>query len=152
MEKQLNSSGIFSEAFPECFAKTEHRTGKVHRPDHLYVNVQWHQLDRNRKWWNLYFEFRKSQGIRAEILTRTLDVLWSWRRKEVVWNSSSHTWREMGFYSHSDGGTIQRYRWIAEKEERQRHHTRRCGCFEYRTLNPNHSLCESAQCLRSSFE
>ena len=34
----------------------------------------------------------------------------SWRRKEVVWNSSLHTWRTMGHYSHSNGGMIQRYR------------------------------------------
>ena len=39
------------------------------------VSVQWHRLDKKRKWWNLYFEFGKSHGIREEILARTLDVL-----------------------------------------------------------------------------
>ena len=90
-------------------------------------------------------EFRKSQGIREEILPRTLDVSWSWRRK-LVWNSSLRTWRKMTFDSHSNGGKIQRYTsssiqeyqcfesWNSEQEEWQRHHTLQCGCFKHRTL------------------
>ena len=60
---------------PEWFAKTEHRTWKIHRSYHLCVSVQWHRLDKKRKWWNLYFEFGKSHEILEEILARTLDVL-----------------------------------------------------------------------------
>ena len=44
---------------PAWFAKTEHQTWEIHRPDHLHVNVQRHRLDKEGKWWNLYFEFRK---------------------------------------------------------------------------------------------
>ena len=44
-------------------------------------NVQRHRLDKKTKRWNLYLEFRKSQGIREEILAGTLDVPRSWRRK-----------------------------------------------------------------------
>ena len=47
--------------------------------------------DKKRKRWNLYFEFRRSQGTREKILAWTLDVSRSWRRKEVEWNSSSYT-------------------------------------------------------------
>ena len=72
---------------PDCFAKAEHRTWEIYRQDHLHVNVQRHRLEK-RKRWNLYFEVSKSQGIREEILAGTLDVSWSWRRKEVVRNSS----------------------------------------------------------------
>ena len=60
---------------PEWFAKTEHRTWKIHRSYHLCVSVQWHRLDKKRKWWNLYFEFGKSHEILEEILAKTLDVL-----------------------------------------------------------------------------
>ena len=110
---------------------------------------------------NLFFEFSKSQGIREEIFAGTLDVSRSWRRKEVVWNSSIHTWRNVGLCSHSNGGTIQRYRsssfqeyqcfesWTSEKEEWQSHHTLQGGCFEHRTAVPNHSFCKSAQYHRA---
>ena len=94
----------------EEFAEAEHQTWWSYRPDHLHVNVQRHWLDKKMKWWNLCFDFRKSQGTREKILARTLDVPRSWRWKEVVWNSSLYTWRKMRFYSHSNGGTIQRYR------------------------------------------
>ena len=149
---------------PGWLARTEHRAWNIHRSDHLHVNVRRHRLEKERKWWNLYFEFRKSQGVREEILARTLDISGSWRRKGVVWNSSLHTWRKMRFYSQSNGGTIQRYKsssiqeywcfllWNSEKEEWQRHHTLQYGCFEHRTLFPDHSFCKSAQNLRSSFE
>ena len=95
---------------PRWFEREEHRTGKIHRLDHLHVKVQRHRLDKEKKWWNLYFEFRKSRGLREEILARTLDVSGSWTGKEVVWNSSSHTRGKLGFHNQSDGGTIQRHR------------------------------------------
>ena len=40
----------------------------------------------------------------------------------------------------------------SEKEEWQRHHTLQCGCFEHRALIPNHSFCNSAHNLLSSYE
>ena len=122
LENCWRSSWIRVEYFPRIYviadssedpgwlARTEHRAWNIHRSDHLHVNVQRHRLEKERKWWNLYFEFRKSQGVREEILARTLDISGSWRRKGVVWNSSLHTWRKMRFYSQSNGGTIQRYR------------------------------------------
>ena len=42
--------------------------------------------------------------------------------------------------------------WNSENAERERIHTLQCGCFKHRTLVPNHSFCESAQFLRSSFD
>ena len=56
----------------------------------IFMSMFRHRLDKKRKWWNLYFEFRKkSRNTRS--LARTLDVSGSWRGKEVVWNSSLHT-------------------------------------------------------------
>ena len=44
--------------------------------------------------------------------------------------------------------------WVVESWKRRMagHHTLQCGFFKHRTFVPNHSLCNSAQCLRSSFE
>ena len=39
---------------------------KIHRRDHFYVNVQRHRVDKERKRWNLCFEFRKSRNTRRE--------------------------------------------------------------------------------------
>ena len=33
-----------------------------------------------------YFEITDNKAVRAEIFARTLDVCWTWRRKEVVRN------------------------------------------------------------------
>ena len=144
MRMLWNSSGIFSQDLRHCRFFRRSRliceSGTLHRLDHFHIHDQRHWLDEKRKWWNLYFEFRKSQGIREENLAGTLDVPRSWRRKEVVWNSSWNTWRIMTlwFYSHSNGGTIHRYWsssisrvlvfWVVEfskkkKKEWQRHHT-----------------------------
>ena len=106
---RIHVSGDSSEN-PQWFARTEHWTWKIHRSHHLQVHVERPWLDKKRKRWDLFFEFRKSQAIREETLVRTLDVPRSWRRKEMEWNSQLCTWRKMGFYSHSDGGTIQRNR------------------------------------------
>ena len=113
MEKQLNSSEILpriiadSSKDPEWFAKTEHRTREIHRPDHLHVNVQRQRLDKKREWWNLYFEFRISQGIREKILAGTLDVSRSRRRTQVVWNSSLHL---------KENGTLQPPKWWSDSK------------------------------------
>ena len=80
--------------------------GKIHRSDHLHVNVQRHRLEKERKWWNLYFEFKKSRSTRRDSREDT-GHFWVLETKR---NSSLHTWRKMRFYSQSNGGTIQRYR------------------------------------------
>ena len=41
-------------------------TWENHRLDHLHDNVQRYWLDKKRKRWGLYFEFRKSQDVREE--------------------------------------------------------------------------------------
>ena len=86
MEKQLNSSGNLSQDLHDCSFFNGFRmiceSGSV--------NVQRHRLDKKRKWWKLYSK-QKSQGTREEILARTLDVLRSWRWKEVVRKSSLYT-------------------------------------------------------------
>ena len=89
---------------PGWFARADHGTWEIHRPDHLRVNVQRHRLDRE-----FVLRIQKSQGIREKIRAGTLDVSRSWRRKTVVWNSSLYTWGKIWLYSHSSGGTIQRY-------------------------------------------
>ena len=92
---------------PWWFARTEHWTWKIHRTDHLHVNVQRYWLDKKRKRWNLYFEFIKSQDIREEIFAGALGVPRSWRWKEVVWKSKVPSWRKVEFSSVSDGTAIQ---------------------------------------------
>ena len=102
MDSPLNSWRWFSHGFsslqilqknPDWFARTAHWTWKIHRPDHLHVNVQRHRLDKKRTRWNLCFELRKGEGMGEKILARPQDVRRSWRWKEVVWNSSLHIWR-----------------------------------------------------------
>ena len=74
------SSLQFFQKIQNDLRERNHWTGEIHRPDHLHVNVQRHRLDKKRKRRNLCFEFRKSQGIREEILAGTLDVPRSWKR------------------------------------------------------------------------
>ena len=50
--------------------------------DQIIFISMFNDIDWTRKGWNLYFEFRRSQGIREEILAWTLDVPRSWRRKK----------------------------------------------------------------------
>ena len=166
MENQLSSSGIFPRTYiiadsaedPETFGRTEHRIWKFWRSDYLHVNVQRHWMDKKRERRELYFEFRKSQDVREEILARTLNVSWSWRRKEVVWKSRLQTWGKKEFHRTAIQGnkSSNLYKcqclesWNPEMVERKRNQTLQCGCFEHRTLIPNYSLSESAQYLRSS--
>ena len=103
MEKQLNSSGIFSQEFRHCrfFRKSRMICESEECTDQIIFMSIFNEIDWTKKETQgiCIFEFRHSQGIREEILARTLDLSWSWRRKEVVWNSSLH------IYSHSDGGS-----------------------------------------------
>ena len=83
MEKQLNSSGIFRRIYiiayslrdPEWFAKTEHRSWKF--TDRIIFMSMFNDIGwtRTKKWWNLYYEFRKSQGIWGKIIARTWTFL-----------------------------------------------------------------------------
>ena len=124
----------------------------------MFNDIDW---TRKRKRWNLYCEFRKKVKEYAERSCKDTGRFWV----PVVWNSSLHAWRKMGFHSLSDGGAIQRHRsssiqgypcfesWNSEEEEWERHHlTLQRGCFEPRALVPNHSLCKSAQFLRNSYD
>ena len=106
MENQMTSSGTYSRRIyviadpsknPDWFARAEHRAWKIHRPDHLHVNVQRHRLERKGNDGTCISNLEKVK----EYAKGTLDVPRSWRRKEVVWNSSWNTWRKMGIYSHS---------------------------------------------------
>ena len=126
MQNQLNSSGMFSKDSRRCrfFRKSRmicesgtlnlknSQTGSSACQCSTTSNGQ--ESER----WNLYFQPRKTK------------VSGSWRRQEVVWNSSIQ-------YSKCFES------WNSEKEEWQKHHTLRCGCFAHRTLVPNHSLCKS---------
>ena len=118
MENQLNSSGIFSKDFRHCrfFRKSrmicESGTWNLRDSQTGSSSCQCSttSIGQEKETMEFVFRIQKSQGIREKILAGTLDVSRSWRRKEVVWNSSLYTWRKMGLYSHSNGGTIQRYR------------------------------------------
>ena len=133
---------------PVWCARKKHWTWKVHRLDRLHA-VQRHRLDKERKWWNL-FEVTEGQGLREEILARTLFVSGSWSGKEVVRNSSLHRGQR------HRSSSIQEYQcsesWNSGKEEWPRYHTLQRGCFEHRALILNYSFCKSAQYLRSSYE
>ena len=87
--------------------------------------------------WDLYFELRKSQEVREEILAGTLGVLRSWRREEVVWKVQK-TGGKMAFRNFTDGTAIQGNRSM------EIHRTQN-SCSEF-------SFCISAQRLRSSGE
>ena len=53
---------------PKRPARSKLWTWTFWRTDHLHVNVQWHRLDEERKFRQVYFEFRTSQELREEIL------------------------------------------------------------------------------------
>ena len=139
---------------PTGFEKKEHRTWRVHGPDHLHVNVQRHRLVKKKREMMIFvfLKCRKSQGLRDEILARTLDVSGSWIGKKLYgtlpctpegkWDSGSPSIQEHWCLES----------WHSEKEEWQRHHTLQCGCFAHRSLVPNYSFCKSSQFLRSSYE
>ena len=105
MEKQLNSNGIFSQDFRHWL-----QTRRVQGPDHLHVNVQWHWLVKKKERWKLYLECRKGQGLRDDILARTLDVSRSWIGRAVVWKIFLLSKRRMGLHSQQNGTAIQRNR------------------------------------------
>ena len=87
MEKKLNSSVIFSQGFRHCrfFKRSrmicENGTSNLKNSQTESSSCQCSttSIGQERKWWNLNFEFRKSQGIHEKILAGTMDVLRSWR-------------------------------------------------------------------------
>ena len=106
---QSSSSGIFPRPYvigdppedPERLARSKHWTWEIWRSNHLHVNVQWHRMDKERKFRTMYFKFRTRQELREEILARTLDILSTWWWKEMVWNSQLYSYRKMGFHCHT---------------------------------------------------
>ena len=153
MEKQLNSSGIFSQDFRRCrfFKRSKMicENGTSNLRDSQTGSSSCHcsttSIGQRREMMEFVFRIQKSQGIRE-------------------FTQGHWTCLGPGDYSHSNVATIQRYRssstqenqrfewWNSEKEEWQGHHTLQCGCFEHHDLVPNHSFCKSAQYLPGSFE
>ena len=74
---------VSSSRDPERLGDKEHQARRLQGPDHLHVNVQWHCVE--KEWWELYFEYRRSQELRRAVLTTTLDVTGSRIGREVVW-------------------------------------------------------------------
>ena len=97
---------------PGWFARAAHQTWRIYRLDHLHVNVQRHRLDKKRKRWNLYFEFRNAK----EYAKRCSQGHWTFLGPGDEKKWSLHTWRKMWFCSHSNGGTIQRFWWSSTQE------------------------------------
>ena len=114
MGNRLSSSAIFPRTYvvgdppdnPERFARSKHWTWRFWRSTYLHVDVQWHWMDEERKFWIMCFKCGTIQEVRENILARTLNILRPWRRKEGVWNSQWHTWRKMGFLCETNAGTI----------------------------------------------
>ena len=83
MEKQLNSSGIFSTGFStlqinqkilDDFRERNIDTGKIHRPDHLHVNVQRHRLGQRKGM--MEFAFRIVEKVK-DCAKRFLQEHWT---------------------------------------------------------------------------
>ena len=58
----------------------------------MFNDIEWME----RKLRKMYFKFRTSQAVREEMLTRTLNSPWPWRRKEMVRNSQVSHLKENG--------------------------------------------------------
>ena len=95
--------------------KEEHWIRKGSQTESSSCQCSTTSIGQERKWWNLYFEFGKGQGIREEILARTLNVSGSWTRQEVVWNSFSHTLKN---------GILQPLRWWNDSKIQVIHYSR----------------------------
>ena len=133
---------------PRWFARTEHWTWEIHRPDHLHVNFQRHRLDKTWKRWNLYFKFRKIQGIREMIDSRKdtgrSSVLEMKRSDTGIFPSHlKENWtlqplklverfKDTGHPVFNSISALSRG--IPEKENYQGHHTLQCRFFKHRAL------------------
>ena len=103
----------------------------------------------------MYFKLRTNERLCEEILERTLDVPWTWRRSEELWESYLTARREVELRSNTDATTISgdmNFKSVSAlslgilrrmKNEETIH-------FTAETSIPNHSFCNSAQYLRSS--
>ena len=98
-------------------------------------------------------------GIREEILAGTLDVLRSWRRQDVVWNSSWYTCTTRMVERFKDTGhpvfkSISAFRRgiLKKKNNSDTIHFNADASHTELLFRIIHSFCESAQYLRSSFE
>ena len=76
---------------PSGIEKNEHRTSRVHGPGHLHVFVQRHRLDREEKWWDLYFECRKSRITRWDPCKDTGRFWIVDRKRSDMENPSTHS-------------------------------------------------------------
>ena len=113
--------------------------------------------------WELYFECRRSQELRHEILTKTLDVSGSRVGRRVFWRFSRSK-RAIELHSQQNGTAIQinwsyclqkdqcLESWSLEARVWKMYHSLQWRFYEYRTLVPSSSLCQSAQYLKSSSE
>ena len=96
---------------------------------------------------------KKSRRTRRNSRRDTFPL--SWRCKEVVWKIKVPSWRrcsdsrkQVPVFTSASALSCG----ILRMPERKRNRTLKYGCLKHRTLVPNHSFCESAQYLRSSFE
>ena len=138
---------------PEGFAKTEYRTRKIHRLDHLHVNFQRHRLDKTRNRRNLYFEFR--------IKVKEYANRFSQRHWTLLGLGDEKKWYDCSLRL-QENRIIQPVRWWSDSKIRVFQYsvlrvvefwkrrmaetpTFQCGCFRDKTFVPNHSLCKTAQ-------
>ena len=96
---------VSSSRDPERLGDKEHQARRLQGLDHLHVNVQWHCVE--KEWWELYFEYRRSQELRRAVLTTTLDVIGSRIGREVVWRFP--WWKNKGQWNCTANKMVQRF-------------------------------------------
>ena len=115
-------------------------------------------MDNERKRRELYFKFKQSQDKRNEVLARTLDIPRLVDSKKWY---ESHNYKPEGKWDSVASQMVQRFKETgypvfksasALNRGWKRNHTLQCGCFEYRSFIPSHSLSKSAHYVRSSLK
>ena len=99
-----NWSGISSQDSPHCSSatkskssvKNERRARRIYRTDHLHVDVQRHLMGISRQWTGMRIKRQSRFYLCEKIPTRTLVILRTWIRKEVVFYFQRKTTRRMG--------------------------------------------------------
>ena len=131
---------------------------------YIHVDVQWHWLDKEWKFWCLYLEFRTSEWLRKEVSARTLVFFWSWGGMKRVWNVQLQTRRKVGPTSQSDDWAVPA-KWSSrfprhqcaqprniETKMRKKHYSLHSGLRDCWVHATHHALSKSAQYQRSSTE